>query len=165
MNGAQLRYFRSRRRGTTVVETAFVLPVFLLFVFGLIEFGHAHMVKNMLRSACRSGARLGSTEGTSTADVQARVLDVLDSVVNPDLVQVFVKNADAYDEGGAPPSTGGEIEALPDIELSESEPRQLFLVRAKINYNDVAVLPLSVPYLGDYMEDIVLEGQAFVRHE
>jgi Flp pilus assembly protein TadG len=32
------------RRGTTVVETALVLPVFLLFMLGLIELGHAQMV-------------------------------------------------------------------------------------------------------------------------
>lgn len=48
--------------GTTVVEMAFVLPTFLLFVLSLVEFGHALVVKNVLPSACRSGARLGSTD-------------------------------------------------------------------------------------------------------
>ncbi len=62
----RLRQNRSRR-GTTVVETALVLPVFLLFVLGLIELGHAQMVKNVLRCACREAARMGSTEGHTTA--------------------------------------------------------------------------------------------------
>lgn len=58
------------RRGTTVVETAIVFPVFLLFVLALVEFGHAVMVKNVLRSACRSGAGAASRRGWSTASVQ-----------------------------------------------------------------------------------------------
>jgi hypothetical protein len=158
------RPFRSRR-GTTVVETAIVLPVFLLFVLGIIEFGHAQMVKNVLRSACRAGARLGSTEGNTTADVEARVREELGSAINPNRVVVFVKNADVYDQGGDVPTSGAALEALPDIELGNAEARQLFLVRAKIDYNDVAVLPMSIPYLGDYLSGLVLEGQAFMRHE
>jgi len=33
------------------------------------------------------------------------------------------------------------------MELGDAEPRQLFVVRARVNYNDVAVLPVSIPYL------------------
>jgi hypothetical protein len=154
----------TRRRGTTVVETALVLPVFLLFILGLIELGHAQMVKNVLRSACRSAARMGTTEGHSTADVRARALEILQSAVDPDDVEIFVKDASPYDEGGPPPETGADLEALGDIELSDAEPRTLFLVRAKINYNDIAIVP-NIPYLGDFLDDVVLEGQAFMRHE
>lgn len=153
------------RRGTTVVETALVLPVFLLFVLGLVELGHALMVKNVLRGACREAARLGSTEGNSTADVQELVLNHLGSCIDTSAVDVFVKNAGVYDEGGAPPETGAELESLPNIELSDAESRTLFLVRATINYNDVAVIPLSIPYLGYYLDNLVLNGQAFMRRE
>lgn len=153
------------RRGTTVVETAIVLPVFLLFMLGIIEFGHAHLVKNILRSACRASARLGSTEGNTTAIVEARLREELGSVINPNRVSVFVKDASVYDQGGDAPTSGQALEALPDIELGDAEPRQLFLVRARVNYNDVAVLPMSIPYLGNYLSDLVLEGQAFMRHE
>jgi hypothetical protein len=164
MNLVKSPYRRNRkRRGTTVVETALVLPVFLLFVMGLIELGHAQMVKNVLRSACRQAARIGTTEGNTTADVQSRVIDVLDSAVDPEFVEVFVKDASSFDEGGAT-TDGGELEALPSIELAEAEPRQLFLVRAKVHYNDIAIVP-NIPYLGNFLEDVVLEGQAFMRHE
>ena len=157
--------FNRLRRGTTVVETALVLPVFLLFVLGIIEFGHAQLVKNMLRGACREGARLGTTEGVSSAQVELRVREVLGSAVDVDAVSVYVKDAGVYDEGGSAPTSGTALEALPDIELSDAEPRHLFLVRARVNYNDVAVLPMSIPYLGNYLGDLVLEGQAFMRHE
>jgi hypothetical protein len=147
-----------------VVETAIVLPVFLLFVMALMELGHAQLVKHMLRAACRQAARIGSTEGNTTADVQARALDVLSTVVSSGDVELFVKDASVYDEGGTPPSSGSEIESLPDIQLDEAEPRTLFVVRAKIQYEDIAILP-NIPGLGAFLDDVVLEGQAFMRHE
>jgi Flp pilus assembly protein TadG len=152
------------RRGTTVVEAALVLPVFLLFVLGLIELGHAQMVKNVLRSACRQAARVGSTEGNTTAEVTQIVNEEIGAVCDVAAVQVFVKDASSFD-GNTPPSTdGATLESLAPIELSQAAPRQLFLVRAKIHYNDIAIVP-HIPYLGNYLSDVVLEGQAFMRHE
>ncbi|WP_442482654.1 TadE/TadG family type IV pilus assembly protein [Aeoliella sp. SH292] len=160
MHAARLRPFsNARRRGTTVVETAFVLPVFLIFVLSLIEFGHALMIKNMLRSATRSGARLGATDGNSSSAVEALVKQKLGAVMDPELASVSVKNAQVYDGGGTTPTDGQAIEALPAMEVADADPRQLFLVRARIAYNDVALVPMP------FMQDVVLEGQAFIRHE
>jgi hypothetical protein len=165
MNRTGMPPHRNRlRRGTTVVETALVLPVFLLFVLGLVELGHAQMVKNLLRSACRQAARIGSTEGNSTAAVRQRVLDTIGGAVAPEKVEVFVKDASAFDSGTSPGTDGASLEALPDVELSDAEPRQMFIVRAKVNYNDVAIVP-HIPILGSFLDDLVLEGQAFMRHE
>ncbi|MEX2316209.1 MAG: TadE/TadG family type IV pilus assembly protein [Pirellulales bacterium] len=161
--GARFRSCESRR-GTTVVETALVLPVFLLFVLGLIELGHAQMVKHVLRSACRSAARMGTTDGSSTAAVRTKALDVLKSAVDESDVELFVKDASSFDSGAAPPESGSELESLPNIELENAEPRQLFLIRAKIHYNDIAIVP-NIPLLGSFLDDVVLEGQAFMRHE
>jgi hypothetical protein len=161
--GLKSRLHRARR-GTTVVETALVLPIFLVFVLGLIELGHAQMVKNVLRSACRAAARMGTTDGRTTADVRNRALEILESAVDADDVEIFVKDGSSFDEGGAPPESGAELEAMPDIELADAEPRQLFLVRAKIHYNDIAIVP-HIPFIGDFLDDVVLEGQAFMRHE
>jgi hypothetical protein len=155
---------RNLRRGTTVVETALVLPVFLVFVLGLIELGHAMMVSHVLRSACRQAARIGSTEGHSTADTRAKMLEVLGSAVDPGAVTVFVKDASSFDGGTSPSTNGSSLEAMPSIELNNAEPRQLFMVRARINYRDVAIVP-NIPYLGNFLDDVTLEGQAFMRHE
>jgi TadE-like protein len=152
------------RRGTTAVETALVLPVFLLFVLGLIELGHAVMVKNLLRSACRQAARMGSTENHTTAEVRQRVLDVLGSACAAEAVEVFVKDASGFD-GDSPPSTSSSsLESLGDIELSNADPLQMFLVRAKVNYEDIAIVP-NIPILGDFLDNVTIEGQAFMRHE
>jgi Flp pilus assembly protein TadG len=52
---------RSSRRcsGTTLVETALVLPVFLAFVLGLMELSHAYMVTKVMRAACREAGSHG----------------------------------------------------------------------------------------------------------
>lgn len=155
---------RKSRRGTTVVETALVLPVFLLFVLGLVELGHAVMVAHVLNSSCRQAARIGSTEGNSTASVKAKTLEVLGAAVNPSAVQVYVKDASSFDAGTNPSTTGSSLEAMPSIELSTAKPRQLFMVRAKVRYGDVAIVP-NIPYLGGFLDNVTLEGQAFIRHE
>lgn len=150
---------KAERRGTTVVETAFVLPVFLFFIFALIEFGHAQMINNVLRSACREGARLGSTEGRSSADVEGLVRQIIGSAMDAGDAQVFVKDGSSFDAGASVPAEQSGFESLPNVNLDEAEPRQLFLVRAKIEYNDVALVPMP------FMNGVVLQGQAFMRHE
>lgn len=47
-------------RGTTVVESAIVLPVLVVLLFGIIEFGFAYNDYLALRSAAREGARLAA---------------------------------------------------------------------------------------------------------
>lgn len=150
---------RRSRRGTTIVETAVVLPVFLFLLFAIIEFAHAQLVNNMLNSACRSGARVGSVEGTSSADVVARINETMSPVISPDEVSIFVNDASVYDSDGSPPQSGSDIENLPSIELSDAEPRQMFVVRATLNYNDIALVPMP------FMNGVVLNSQAFMRHE
>ena len=64
-----------------------------------------------------------------------------------------------FDSGGTLPSTASEFAALPDLSLENAEPRQLFLIRASIPYNDIAFIPFTV------LEGVTLSGQAFMRHE
>ncbi|HEX6809108.1 MAG TPA: TadE/TadG family type IV pilus assembly protein [Gemmatimonadaceae bacterium] len=53
--------FRSER-GAAMVEFAIVLPILLLLVFGIIDFGRALYTLNNLTAAVREGARLASTQ-------------------------------------------------------------------------------------------------------
>ncbi|MEQ8791641.1 MAG: pilus assembly protein [Pirellulaceae bacterium] len=151
---------RRRRGGTTTVEAAFVLPVFLIFVFALFELCHIQMVSNMLKSSCRAAARYGATDGVSTEDAVAVLQAKMGAVMDPDLVTVLVKNADVFDDpDGTLPETSDDYDSMSDINLSDAEPLQLFLVRGSVNYNDVAILTL--PWMGD----ITLTGQTIMRHE
>ena len=63
-------------RGNAVVEMALILPILLLLVFGITEFGRAWMVVNVLTTAAREGARLAVVTTPDVAAVQARATAV-----------------------------------------------------------------------------------------
>ena len=83
---------RMNRQGAAVVEFAVVAPIFILLVFGMIEFGRMVMVQQVLTNASREGARLAVLDGTTTGEVLATVNEYLASAsvtgasvaVNPD---------------------------------------------------------------------------------
>jgi hypothetical protein len=47
----------THRRGQGLVEFALVVPLFLVLLFGMIEFGRAWMTKNILTGAAREAVR------------------------------------------------------------------------------------------------------------
>ena len=51
-------------RGQAVLEFALVLPILLLLLFGIIEFGIVFHDNLVLNQAAREGARLGAVGGT-----------------------------------------------------------------------------------------------------
>jgi Flp pilus assembly protein TadG len=147
------------RRGTATVETAVVLPVYIVLLFGIAEFGHAQLVINVLNSACRNAARIGSTEGTETADVVARVQQTVGTTVPVNKISIYVKDASVFDSSGTTPTTDAQLEALSNVEVADLEPRQMFMVRAKVAYNDIALVPFP------FFANLSLDSQAFMRHE
>ena len=54
-------------RGAAVVEFVLILPILVLFVFGIIEFGRAYSARIQLTSAVREGARAGALGGDVVA--------------------------------------------------------------------------------------------------
>jgi len=64
--------------GNAVVEFALVLPILLLVVFGITEFGRMILTTNILNTASREGARLAAVSPAGeTAAIEARVNEVL----------------------------------------------------------------------------------------
>lgn len=52
----------NRRRGASIVEMAVVSPLLLTLIFGVIEFGHGFMVRQILTNAAREGARVAAIQ-------------------------------------------------------------------------------------------------------
>lgn len=61
------------RQGAAIVELAIVMPVLLLMVFGIIEFGQVAFVRHGLINAATQGARAASLPGATVASVRAVV--------------------------------------------------------------------------------------------
>jgi Flp pilus assembly protein TadG len=62
----------SADRGAAAVEFALLLPLVLLILFGVIDFGFALDAKIKLTQAAREGARVASFPDSTEADVESR---------------------------------------------------------------------------------------------
>ena len=60
-----------RRRGQTLVEAALVLPILLLFFFGIFEFGRILMVKQVISNAAREAARAAAINLDDTGAISS----------------------------------------------------------------------------------------------
>ena len=58
-NSSLMRLLR-QERGGIAVEFAIIIPVFLLLVFGIVDFGHAWYMDHLMSNASREGARYGT---------------------------------------------------------------------------------------------------------
>lgn len=67
---------RSRRQGATTVELAFVIVIFTMLLFGILEYCLILYTQNIVENAAREGARYGVvnvTDTTMIADTKTQV--------------------------------------------------------------------------------------------
>ena len=141
-----------------MAETAVVLPIFFILLFGFIEFGHVFMTIHALNTAARKAARLGISEASTTADVTALAQKIAGSAMSVSKVSILVKDGSVFDTTGVNASAI-DYNALPNIELASAKRRQLFTVRVSVDYAEIAILgPRWLGHLKVY-------GQAVMRRE
>src|SRR3954471_5706122 len=58
-----------KRRGGAAVESAIVMPIIVLLVFGVVEYGWMMLKSQDLSNAARSGARAGVRYGANATTV------------------------------------------------------------------------------------------------
>jgi hypothetical protein len=73
-----------REDGVVSIELALVLPLLLLLIFGMVQFGRAYNAKVELTSAVREGARVLAL---GTGDPEARTLEAAPGL-DPDAITV-----------------------------------------------------------------------------
>lgn len=64
---------RNHERGAAAVEFALILPVLLLLVFGIVEFGRVYNIQTSMTAAAREGARAMAIDNDSVAATAAAV--------------------------------------------------------------------------------------------
>lgn len=131
------RFRRQRRLGSAVVEFALLAPIFLLFVFGIIEFGRVMQVKNVITNASREAARAAAFEGATADEVEQIAKDVA--------------------AVGTVPGVGVQI--TPD-NLESADPGTQVSVTVSIEYDDVSLLPLPA-----FLKDVMLSGTTTMQRE
>jgi len=115
---------RRSRRGSAAVEFAVIAPVFLLFVFGIIEYGRMVMVQQILTNSAREGARVGILDNSTQAEV--------DTAVNQYLAGAGIQ--------------GAAITVTPNPPSSATSGNPVS-VQVSVGFNQVSWLP-SPMYLG-----------------
>lgn len=70
MGASPITVMKSRKgtRGAAAVEFALVLPIFVLLLMGIIDFGRYFFVQHTVQYATREGTRLGLVGGTLAGD-------------------------------------------------------------------------------------------------
>ena len=134
-----------KRRGAALVEMAMVLPVFVTIILGVIEFGRAMMVGQLVTNAAREGARLATLNGTTNQMVQSEVTSSLAATVGTSTgnISVTISNAN--------PSSGNT--------LTNAVTDDLITVNVSIPFTSISYL--TPAYLGGKN----LTGICSMRHE
>ena len=96
------RLFRRNRRAAAAVEFAVVAPLFLLLVFGMIEYGRMVMVYQILTNASREGARAAALDGATTASVTTSVNTYLTNALISGATVTVAPNPPSTAEYGDP---------------------------------------------------------------
>ena len=101
-------------RGQSLVEFSLVLPVFLLLVAGMVDFGMGLYSNITVLNAAREGARVGITDPGDVSAVQARVtamasgLDTTGLTVSTTCQHAPVAPATAWTSCGSPSYQAGD---------------------------------------------------------
>ena len=114
---------KKSERGAAMVEFALVLPILVLLVFGIMEYGYRFMKQSQLNNFAYIAARQYSIHDESSADIEARLAAATpNGGTVPDLVLVTACPADANGDDNAVvdisvdwPSVTGLVNLLPGI--------------------------------------------------
>lgn len=100
----------THRRGAAIIEMAVCFPIFMLILLGIVEFGRAFMVSQMLTNAAREAARTAVLEGTTNADVESLVDDVVTATVGVAPAQITTEISVTNRETGAVDTSATAVE-------------------------------------------------------
>ena len=99
-----------QERGATAVEFAFIVPLLLVLVIGIIEFGHAFQVQGTLSAAAREGVRAMALRN-DPADARAVVRTAAASL-SPAITDAQITIRVVGGTGEKCPPTGGGSTAV-----------------------------------------------------
>lgn len=143
-----LRNRLRQERGAELIEMALVLPLLLLIIMGIIDFGFMFREMNVVTNAAREGARTGILPDYDDADIDARVQQYMDAAG----VSVSCPSANC-------------VVLKPVIDVTApSGTFQARDVRVTIFHDWTFLSPLST-FFGGSFSSVALSGRAVMRVE
>jgi hypothetical protein len=144
---ATLKASNHRERGQSMVEFALLLPIFLVVIFIIVDFGVGISRWVILTNSTREGARLGAV-GASAAEIQLKVATTSVDLLDPADVTVYYldgpdDNVDVGDRGDA-------VVVESDYQYGLITPLKAFLDLAwdSIDFHSCTDMRLELPVSG-----------------
>ncbi|MEX2286780.1 MAG: TadE/TadG family type IV pilus assembly protein [Planctomycetaceae bacterium] len=139
----------TRRNGAALVEMALVLPVFLTVVLGIMEFGRAMMVSNLVANAAREGARLSVTTGSTNSTVTSTVQDFMAEAIGVSSGNVTVTITVTAAAGNPDPAN----------DVANASRGDTCTIHVTVPFNAVSLVA------ADHLAGVNLVGHCAMRHE
>lgn len=136
------------RGGAAIVEMAVCFPVFMLMLLGIVEFGRALMVSQLLTNAAREACREAVIDGASNAEVQETIDEIVTNTVGcatTDITTTFLVTD--VDSGATSTS------------LSDAEQRDLIEIDIVVPFSAISFTS------GKFLTGQSLRGQCAMRRE
>jgi Flp pilus assembly protein TadG len=80
MNWLHLRQRCRHERGVAAVEFALVLPLLMMLVFGVVQFGLLFNRQQALHAAAREGARVAALPSSTQTEISGRATSALEGI-------------------------------------------------------------------------------------
>jgi Flp pilus assembly protein TadG len=90
-NRTRSRFAPSHERGAAAVEFALVMPILLLFVLGIIDFGRLWFTQVTLTQAAREGVRVEALNSDATAMVIQQTQRAATGISTPSVTVQLIK--------------------------------------------------------------------------
>ncbi|WP_436795471.1 TadE/TadG family type IV pilus assembly protein [Actinospongicola halichondriae] len=135
---------RRNEDGAALVEFALVLPLLVLFLFGIVQFGLAFDMKQSINAAAREGSRTAAIPVSTVSQVEDSVENGFDGILDGTVSTTITVN------GGAPILD-------PTAKPCEGNAGLTVVVVAQVDHT------LTIPFYG--APDITLEGRGEFRCE
>jgi len=94
-----MKWLKKREEGQALVEFALVLPILLILLLGIVEFGQIYFSYILTQSASRDAARYGSV-GASDAEIYQIVYDKTGSLNQDNLSIAITPEPGSRTRGG-----------------------------------------------------------------
>ena len=140
---------RRNRRGAAVVEMAIVTPLFFMLTLGIVEFGRAMMVSQLVTNAARDGARIAAADGSTNDTVQTAVEEFLTESLDITTGDITVSITVEAGPGNADPGN----------DVANAQPGDKCIVKVTVPFDQVT---LTKP---DWLSGKTLTGFCAMRRE
>lgn len=138
-----------RQKGQAAVEFALIVPIFLIVLFIIVDFGVGLSNWISLTNATREGARYGAV-GASSDEIRQRVLDKSTQLIGSDLdpSQISVEYVDSDGDGSVDRGESVVVRTTYDYDLITPLRQLMTLTFGSITFNSCADMRLELGVTG-----------------